>query len=220
MTDHRSQSDVPVFDDSFRDDLDMLLAWRRDVRRFSKRRIDAETLDGLLDSACLAPSVGNAQPWRFVSVENPDLRKSVTEHVEVENDKAAQAYDDQDERSEYQKLKLHGLREAPVHLAVFCDMGAEEGRGLGRQTMPETMIYSVVMAIHNLWLAARARNIGLGWVSICEPEQITALLDVPLGWRFVGYLCMGYPAKESDEPELVKYGWQDRIDKKQTRFVR
>ncbi|QTD56762.1 5,6-dimethylbenzimidazole synthase [Parasphingorhabdus cellanae] len=220
MTDDNAHDDAPTFDDGFRDGLDQLLAWRRDVRRFSDRSISPEILDDLLNRACLAPSVGNAQPWRFVSVENTERRQAVIAHVDSENRKAAAAYADDNERSEYQKLKLHGLREAPVHLAVFCDMAVEEGRGLGRQTMPETLIYSVVMAIHNLWLTARARNIGLGWVSICEPDQITALLDVPAGWHFIGYLCIGYPAQESDEPELVTYGWQDRIDLKQTRFVR
>lgn len=210
----------PIFDNDFREQLDALLTWRRDVRRFDSRPIDAKIIDELLDRACLAPSVGNAQPWRFVSVQSEAARLSIIEHVDAENRKAASAYDDQQVQSEYQKLKLHGLREAPVHLAVFCDDDAAEGRGLGRQTMPETMAYSVVMAIHNLWLAARARNIGLGWVSIIEPDQISAMLDIPADWRFIAYLCIGNPAQDSDEPELVKLGWQDRIDRTKTRFVR
>jgi len=210
----------PVFGDDFRKQLDRLLTWRRDVRRFDSRPVDAKIIQELLDRACLAPSVGNAQPWRFVSVQSETARLSITAHVDAENRKAADTYEDQQVQSEYQKLKLHGLREAPVHLAVFCDDDAAEGRGLGRQTMPETMAYSVVMAIHNLWLAARARNIGLGWVSIMEPDKISAMLDVPADWRFIAYLCIGYPAQESDEPELVKLGWQDRIDRSKTQFVR
>ncbi|MEP2102025.1 MAG: 5,6-dimethylbenzimidazole synthase [Parasphingorhabdus sp.] len=213
-------SEAPIFDEDFREQLDTLLTWRRDVRRFDRRPIDLAILDDLLDRACLAPSVGNAQPWRFVSVQSEPVRLAITEHVDAENRKAADAYDDQQLQSEYQKLKLHGLREAPVHLAVFCDDEAAEGRGLGRQTMPETMAYSVVMAIHNLWLVARARNIGLGWVSILEPDAMSAILDVPDHWRFIAYLCLGYPAQKSDEPELVKLGWQDRINSSTTRFVR
>ena len=210
----------PVFGDDFRMQLDSLLIWRRDVRRFDNRPIDAKIIQELLDSACLAPSVGNAQPWRFVSVQSEAARLSITTHVDAENRKAANAYADQQIQSEYQKLKLHGLREAPVHLAVFCDDDAAEGRGLGRQTMPETMVYSVVMAVHNLWLTARARDIGLGWVSILEPGKVSAMLDVPDDWRFIAYLCIGYPAQESDEPELVKLGWQDRIDRSKTQLVR
>ncbi len=210
----------PVFGDDFRMQLDSLLIWRRDVRRFDNRPIDAKIIQELLDSACLAPSVGNAQPWRFVSVQSEAVRLSITTHVDAENRKAANAYADQQIQSEYQKLKLHGLREAPVHLAVFCDDDAADGRGLGRQTMPETMAYSVVMAVHNLWLTARARDIGLGWVSILEPNKVSAMLDVPDDWRFIAYLCIGYPAQESDEPELVKLGWQDRIDRSKTQLVR
>lgn len=214
-----TNSERPVFDDEFRTELDTLMAWRRDVRRFDSRPIDPKVIDDLLDRACLAPSVGNAQPWRFVSVQSEAMRSSITEHVDAENHKAADAYDDQ-VQSDYQKLKLHGLREAPVHLAVFCDTAAPEGRGLGRQTMPQTMTYSVVMAIQNLWLSARACNIGLGWVSILEPDAVCTILDIPHDWRFVAYLCLGYPAYESDKPELIKLGWQDKIDRAKTRFVR
>ncbi|MEO9598896.1 5,6-dimethylbenzimidazole synthase [Parasphingorhabdus sp.] len=212
--------DAPLFDGDFRESLTTLLAWRRDIRRFDSHPMDPNIVDDLLDHACLAPSVGNAQPWRFVSVQSEAIRASIAQHVDTENRKAADVYDDEQLRSEYQRLKLHGLREAPVHLAVFCDENAAEGRGLGRQTMPETLTYSVVMAIQNLWLAARARHIGLGWVSILEPDKIGAILDIPSDWRFIVYLCMGYPAQESDEPELVKLGWQDRIDQRKTRFVR
>lgn len=211
---------APTFDAGFHEQLDDLLSWRRDVRRFDSRPIEPKIIDDLLDRACLAPSVGNAQPWRFVAVQSEAVRSSIVTHVDLENCKAAAAYEDRQVQSDYQRLKLHGLREAPVHLAVFCDDDAPEGRGLGRQTMPETMIYSVVMAIQNLWLAARARNIGLGWVSILEPDKIGVMLDIPPDWRFVAYLCIGYPAEESEQPELVKLGWQDRIDRTKTRFVR
>lgn len=109
----------PVFDEQFREQFDMLLAWRRDVRRFDDRPVNASVIDELLDRACLAPSVGNAQPWRFVSVRTSVIRSSVADHVEAENRKAKDVYDDSETQSEYQKLKLHGLREAPVHLVCL-----------------------------------------------------------------------------------------------------
>ena len=112
----------------------------------------------------------------------------------------------------YAGLKLAGLREAPVHIAVFCDSDTALGHGLGRKTMPETMAYSVVGAISALWLAARASGIGLGWVSILDPDEITRDLDVPADWQLIGYLCLGYPEEEHLDPELERVGWQARVD--------
>jgi 5,6-dimethylbenzimidazole synthase len=112
-------------------------------------------------------------------------------------------------------LKLAGLKEAPEHLAVFVEPSPEQGRGLGRATMPESVAYSVVAAIQNLWLAARAEGVGVGWVSILRPEQIATLLDVPQGWQLVAYLCIGWPQVEDDEvPELEQVGWERRVDSK------
>jgi len=93
---------------------------------------------------------------------------------------------------------------------VFSDHATEAGHGLGRKTMPETMDYSVVTAIYTFWLAARLKGLGVGWVSIVEPDRIKSILDVPEDWAFVAYLCVGYPQEENDVPELVRYGWQDR----------
>jgi 5,6-dimethylbenzimidazole synthase len=108
------------------------------------------------------------------------------------------------------RLKLAGLDEAPCHLAVFADPAPEQGHGLGRATMPETTAYSAVMAIHTLWLAARAVKLGLGWVSILDPASVTRVLDVPPEWVFVGYFCLGYPQVETDTPELERFGWEVR----------
>lgn len=209
----------PTFDQAFLDAFDELLLWRRDVRHFETRPIAEEVFTALLDRACLAPSVGNSQPWRFVRVLSPRIRRAVTNHVEAENACAAATYEGE-QREAYSALKLHGLNEAPEHLAVFSDTAAREGHGLGRRTMPETLLYSTVTAIYTFWLAARARGIGLGWVSILEPAEIVRLLDVPPTWRFVGYMCIGYPTVEDDEPELERLGWQTRIDPERTRFVR
>ena len=209
----------PVFTPTFVEQLDSLLDWRRDVRHFQTRPLEQGLLGTLLDLACLAPSVGNSQPWRFVRVVSPERRAAIIAHVNAHNAKAAALYHD-DKRAAYDALKLHGLIEAPEHLAVFCDMEPVEGHGLGRQTMPETLAYSTALAIHTLWLAAHARGVGVGWVSILDPHAIAPILDVSPDWRFIGYLCLGYPVKHHDVPELERRGWQARIDHEQTRFTR
>lgn len=210
---------APAFSPEFARQLEMLLTWRRDVRHFQARPLPDGTLDHLLDQACLAPSVGNSQPWRFVRVMSEDKRAAIIAHVEAENRLAADIYRDET-RAAYDTLKLHGLREAPERLSVFCESDPAAGHGLGRQTMPETPAYSVVMAIHTLWLAARAVGIGIGWVSIVDPAGMNPLLDVPEDWRFVALLCLGYPGGESETPELVRRHWQDRLPADQTRFTR
>ena len=209
----------PVFPPDFARQLDALLTWRRDVRHFRATPLPDGTLDYLLDRACLAPSVGNSQPWRFVRVVSAERRAAIIAHVEAENRRAAAIHDDK-ARAAYEALKLHGLREAPEHLAVFCQRDPTAGHGLGRQTMPETPAYSVVMAIHTLWLAARAIGVGMGWVSIVDPAAVNAMLDVPEDWHFVALLCLGYPAQASETPELVRRHWQDRLPADQTRFAR
>jgi 5,6-dimethylbenzimidazole synthase len=126
----------------------------------------------------LAPSVGNSRPWRIMRVNSPACRQAVIRCYEKTKDEAGQIYDNEGRRA-YDALKLAGLRGAPVHLAFFTDLTPAEGRGLGRQTMPETLLYSTVMAIHTLWLVARTLNVGVGWVSILDPERVSELLDVP-----------------------------------------
>lgn len=110
----------------------------------------------------------------------------------------------------YARLKLAGLDDAPCHLAVFVEDDPAQGHGLGRRTMPETVIFSAVMAVHTLWLAARAAGLGLGWVSIVDPVRVAEILDVPATWMLVGYLCLGYPATQENVPELEREGWERR----------
>ncbi len=169
--------------------------------------MDPAVLEELLAVACLAPSVGLSQPWRFVVVDDPARRACVRASFERCN---AAALAGQDRGGEYARLKLAGLDEAPCHLAVFVQPEPEQGGGLGRQTMPETTAYSAVLAIHTLWLAARAAGLGLGWVSILDAEEVGRVLDVPAGWRLVAYLCLGAPATEEDTPELEREGWEWR----------
>ncbi|NHX27852.1 5,6-dimethylbenzimidazole synthase, partial [Escherichia coli] len=110
----------------------------------------------------------------------------------------------------YSSLKLSGMRESPVQLAVFCDEATPKGAGLGAGTMPETRRYSVVGAITQFWLAARAEGLGVGWVSILDPDRLCRDLDVPDTWRLVAYLCIGWPEADTDTPELVTAGWETR----------
>ncbi|GEO98723.1 5,6-dimethylbenzimidazole synthase [Methylobacterium haplocladii] len=199
----------PDFDAAFRDRLAELFAWRRDVRRFRDDPVDETVLSACLALASLAPSVGNSQPWRFVRVADPSRRAAVVASFSRCNAAACASYADE-RRELYASLKLEGLREAPVHLAVFCDEATETGYGLGRETMPEMLRYSAVTAVHTFWLAARAHGLGVGWVSILEPEVVTGLLDVPAAWRLIAYLCVGQPMEAHSDPELVRHSWQAR----------
>ena len=199
----------PTFDAHFRAQFETLLRWRRDVRRFRRDALPPGLLDRLLALATLAPSVGNSQPWRFARVDEPSRRRAIRENFIARNAEALASY--AGERAAlYARLKLAGLDEAPVHLAVFVDEGTPVGHGLGRRTMPETLAYSVVGAIAALWLAARAHGVGLGWVSILDAEDAARALDVPAAWRLVAYLCLGYPQEEHLDPELERHGWQAR----------
>jgi len=200
---------TPDFDDDFQGKLDDLFVWRRDVRHFRTDPVSDELIDELLDAASLAPSVGNSQPWRFVSVEQDGRREQIRDIFAACNREALEDYRGEKAKL-YASLKLAGLKQAPVHLAVFVDTSTQTGSGLGRKTMPETLQYSTVLAVHTLWLAARARGIGVGWVSIIDPEEVRKVLDVPDSWELIGYLCVGYPVEEHAVPELVRQGWQDR----------
>ena len=199
---------TPAFDTAFRGQLHDLFRWRRDVRRFCVTPIAEHVIAGLFELACLAPSVGFSQPWRFVTVASAERRAAVRADYTRCN---AAALAVQGERAgEYARLKLAGLDEAPCQFAVFAEPHPAAGHGLGRRTMPETTTYSAVMAVHTLWLAARAIGLGLGWVSILEPAFIARVLDIPSHWVLVGYFCLGYPAAEFDTPELEREGWEQR----------
>ena len=200
---------APDFDAAFRDRLLDLFRWRRDVRRFRPDPVPDAQLARLFEVACLAPSVGLSQPWRFVTVDDAARRARVRANFLACN-AAALAAQPVERAALYARLKLAGLDEAPRHLAVFAEPAPTQGHGLGRVTMPETTAYSAVMAVHTLWLAARAEGIGLGWVSILDPTEVAAALDVPPAWTFIGYFCLGHPASESDTPELERTGWETR----------
>jgi 5,6-dimethylbenzimidazole synthase len=134
----------------------------------------------------------------------------MTANFEAANRAALAAYDGERAQA-YARLKLEGLREAPVHLAVFCDDETPQGHGLGARTMPETRRYSAICALHTFWLAARIHGLGVGWVSILDPGDVPAALDVPATWAFIAYLCVGWPREEHRTPELEREGWQARV---------
>ena len=161
----------PQFDDSFREQFEELLKWRRDVRSFLSDPIDARLLEHLICLAALAPSVGYSQPWRFVLVESAACRESIRANFERCNREALDSYSGENAQL-YASLKLAGLRDAPVHLAIFLTESTRCGSGLGRITMPETLEYSAVLAVYSLWLATCAYGLGLGWVSILDPVEV------------------------------------------------
>lgn len=183
---------------------------RRDVRTgYLPQPLDDAVLGRLLSAAHHAPSVGFMQPWRFIVVRTAGLRTAVHDNFLRANTEAAATYSG-DRRAAYGRLRLEGLLDAPQHLCVLCDPTSERGHGLGRNSMPETAIYSVACAIQNLWLAARAEGIGVGWVSILDPAAIRELLRIPPHVELVAYLCLGYVENFSAVPDLERDGWEQR----------
>ncbi len=186
-----------------------LMRWRRDVRRFRSDPVDEAVLQACLDSFLSAPSVGLSEPWRVLRLEGDAARASALENFTSANANALAGYAGE-KAALYSQLKLTGMQEAPVQLAVFCDEETEKGAGLGAGSMPETRRYSVVAAITQFWLVARAHGLGVGWVSILDPDKLGRDLDVSPDWRLVAYLCIGWPEADSDTPELERAGWEDR----------
>ena len=198
-----------TFSQAFQEEFRDLLKWRRDVRRFRTDPVPEDMLAEALDAFRLAPSVGLSEPWRIVRVATPQAKAAALANFEAANAEALATFDGADADT-YASLKLSGMREAPVQLAVFCDETGLKGKGLGRATMPEMLRYSVVSALTLFWLEARAKGLGVGWVSILDPDRLTRDLDVPADWSLVAYLCVGWPETVDKTPELEQLGWEDR----------
>lgn len=196
-------------DRAFRRALFDLMRWRRDVRRFRTDPVDEAVLLRCLDAFRLAPSVGLSEPWRIIRVQSDAARAACLANYRTANAAALSIYADEKARL-YSTLKLSGMAEAPVQLAVFSDEVTPKGAGLGAASMPETRAYSVVSAIALFWLALRAEGLGLGWVSVLDPVQMCRDLDVPPDWKLIGYLCIGWPETEGEQPELEQLGWESR----------
>jgi 5,6-dimethylbenzimidazole synthase len=201
----------PPFNEAEREAVYRVIAERRDVRRgFLDAPLPDDVMNRLLGAAHSAPSVGLMQPSRFIVVRDDSIRKAVHQVFSNANSQAADHY--QGEQAErYSGLKLEGILEAPQNLCVLCDQASGRGHGLGRQTMPETAIYSTVCAIQNLWLAARSEGVGVGWVSILDPAKLRDLLGVPDRLTLVAYLCLGYVDGFAAEPDLERFGWERRV---------
>jgi 5,6-dimethylbenzimidazole synthase len=202
------------FSDADRQAVYRVIAERRDVRRgFLDAPLPDDLIGRLLAAAHSAPSVGLMQPSRFIVIRDYGIRKAIHEIFEAANKRAADSYTG--EQAElYSGLKLEGILEAPQNLCVLCDRENQRGHGLGRQTMPETAVYSTVCAIQNFWLAARSEGVGVGWVSIFDPAKLCDVLHIPGHLTLVAYLCFGYVEGFASEPDLERFRWERRVDLK------
>ncbi|ETD81929.1 5,6-dimethylbenzimidazole synthase [Rhodobacter capsulatus] len=198
------------FEQTHRDALTEVLRWRRDVRHFRPDPIDEAVIDRLRAVMDMAPSVGNARPWRVIRVDSPALRAEVLANFNAARAAAGSAYAGEQAEA-YATLKLQGIDQAPLQLAVFTHRDPAAGHGLGRASMPVTLQQSTAMAIHTLWLAARAENLGLGMVSVLDPKAVERLLNAPPDWEFVAWLCIGVPEFTDDTPLLHRAGWQENL---------
>lgn len=198
-----------MFTPDFRSQLADLMRWRRDVRRFRCDPVDEAALMRCLRAFQLAPSVGLSQPWRVMRVRTTAARAAALDNFTAANADALAGYSG-DRARLYADLKLSGMRDAPVQLAIWCDEATPKGAGLGAGTMPEMRRYSVVGAITHFWLAARVESIGVGWVSILDPAQLARDLNAPDSWALVAYLCVGHPEEEGRTPDLETAGWEAR----------
>lgn len=184
---------------------------RRDVRRnFLPTPIPDEVLSRLLTAAHHAGSVGFMQPWNFVVIREAATKRAVKNLFRQTNGEVAARY--KGERAAlYRRLKLEGIKEAPVSLCVTCSRQRGGRHVLGRSTVPDTDLYSTCCAIQNLWLAARAEGIGVGWVSILDHASLKRVLRIPRPIKVVAYLCLGYVSEFAPRPDLERAGWRDRL---------
>jgi 5,6-dimethylbenzimidazole synthase len=204
------QSDRMHFSQAERRGVYRAIYERRDIRsQFLPTPIPGHVLGRLLDAAHHAPSVGFMQPWDFIVIRNNRVKEAVHNCFLEANHKAAEIYSGE-RRALYESLKLEGILDAPVNLCITCDCSREKGSGVGRQSDPATVPYSTVCAIQNLWLAARAESLGVGWVSILDLDRLRSLLGIPAELVPVAYLCVGYVSEFPSAPELETAGWESR----------
>lgn len=199
------------FSDAERRGLYRAIHERRDVRsQFLPDEIPPDVLARLLEAAHHAPSVGFMQPWDFIVIESRTVRGAVLATFEEENQKAAERFEGE-RKAHYRSLKLQGILESPLNLCITCDRSRGGPHVLGRNSIVDTDLFSTCLAVQNLWLAARAEGIGVGWVSILDQEQLSAALNLPEHVYPLAYLCLGYVSEFLDQPELEAKGWRDRL---------
>ncbi len=180
------------------------IAERRDMRHFSGGEVAPEVLARLLEAAHQAPSVGLMQPWRFIRISRPTLREAIHGLVDEERLRTAEALGERSD--EFMRLKVEGIRDC-AELLVVALMDGREAHVFGRRTLPEMDLASLACAIQNLWLAARAEGLGMGWVSLFEPQALADLLGMPTGSKPLAVLCLGPVTQFYDAPMLVQEGW-------------
>ncbi len=190
---------------------------RRDVRRFLSAPIPSEAVERILLAAHHAPSVGFMQPWNFIVIREPYTKKLIKEAFLLARSQEAERFSGERKKL-YLSLKLEGIEEAPLNICVTCDSTRHGPAVLGRSLIPQTDIYSTCCAIQNLWLAARAEGLGVGWVSILSEERLKEILKIPSHVTVVGYLCVGYPERFEPKPELETVGWLDRLPLREVIF--
>lgn len=197
--------------DSDRDGLYRTLFNRRDVRsEFLPKTVPDDVLARVLYAAHHAPSVGFMQPWNFTVIKTDAVKQRVHSLFKQANDEAAQQFVDE-RQDAYRQLKLASIMDAPINVCVTCDRERSGKVVLGRTHMPEMDLYSTVCAVQNLWLAARAEGLGVGWVSILDPQALKRVLGIPSQIVTIAYLCIGYVDHFRDQPELASKGWQPRL---------
>jgi nicotinate-nucleotide--dimethylbenzimidazole phosphoribosyltransferase len=185
------------------------IAERRDVRRFRADEVPADVLERILVAAHQAPSVGLMQPWRLIVVRDATTRLEVRRLAQRERLRQANSFDER--ARQFLDQKIEGVVEAPLGLVVCCDHGDPDREVLGRGTIPETDVYSTACAIENLWLAARAEGLGVGWVSFYRPGDLRGLLGIPDRVDPIAYLCVGWPDERPKRPGLEAAGWSSRV---------
>ena len=195
-----------AYSEADRDAVYRVIAERRDMRHFSQEPLDPEVLQRLFKVAHQAPSVGLMQPWRFLRITDRTLREDICALVEAERQETADALGQR--RDEFLKLKVEGIRDcAEVVVAALPD--GREKHVFGRRTLPEMDLASLSCAIQNMWLAARAEGIGLGWVSLFDPHMLAELLKMPVDSKPVAILCIGHVDKFYEQPMLVEERWTE-----------
>ena len=189
--------------------LEDIILHRRDIRgnRFLQTPISEAVIEKILFAALNAPSVGFSQPWEFVIVKDQKIKEQVKESFNEENKKGATCFKDE-KHKQYLQLKLEGITEAPVNIAVFYKPAKEPV--LGQTSMKEMGLYSVVCAVQNMWLMARALNIGIGWVSLINPKKVKSILNAPPKNQLIAYLCIGCVSEFLSQPELEIIGWEKK----------
>lgn len=206
---HPSRADA--FSDDERSAVYKAIYTRRDVRdQFLNKSVDDDILRRILHAAHHAPSVGFMQPWNFIVIRDSGRKALVRKAFAKANDEAVSMFSNE-KQSLYRSLKLEGIEKAPVNICITCDRTRGGNVVLGRTHNMQMDLYSTVCAVQNLWLAARAEGIGVGWVSIFHDADMRAILSIPSHVEIIAYLCLGYVDELYDEPELLKLGWRERL---------